>query len=482
MDNEIQSITPKNIVDAEPTKTFFMSMLTRDIALSDAILDLVDNCIDGVHRTKKDMQEDSGSFYSDFFCEITIDKNQFTLKDNCGGIPLDVAKNYAFKLGRDNQGSVDKDLETVGMYGIGMKRAIFKIGTEAEVISHHRDDTFKVTIPSNWVGVKGWYFEYSLLKEDEIKDIIKENGTLIKVTNIHPEISSQFGNESVFIKDLSVKIRQHYGYIIQQGFKIILNKEVISSLDLNILTDKGNNKKAIRPYIYTNKFDDIDVEIIIGFYRPPATQEELDDELVGEYAPSESNNAGITVICNDRIVLYCDKTYTTGWGDTPIPKYHTQFIGITGVVHFKSKNPISLPVTTTKRGLNESSAIYRSIKEKIKDGLKIYTSFTNNWKTPSPERITIFADTVKFNALAPGHTKSNLVSLAPLKNDKDGTALYQIPDLPKPTKIEKTDVTISFKREKIEVEAIRSYFFDGAKKSAGEIGAWCFDKIYAQVD
>jgi hypothetical protein len=139
-------------------------------------------------------------------------------------------------------------------------------------------------------------------------------------------------------------------------------------------------------------------------------------------------------------------------------------------------------VTTTKRGLNESSAIYRSIKGKIKDGLKIYTSFTNSWKTPSPERITIFADTVKFNALAPGHTKSDLVSLAPLKNDKDGTALYQIPDLPKPTKIEKTDVTISFKRERIEVEAIRSYFFDGAKKSAGEIGAWCFDKIYAQVD
>ena len=33
--------------EASPTKQFFVSMLTRDINLADAILDLVDNCLDG---------------------------------------------------------------------------------------------------------------------------------------------------------------------------------------------------------------------------------------------------------------------------------------------------------------------------------------------------------------------------------------------------------------------------------------------------
>lgn len=33
-----------------PTKQFFVSMLTRDISLDDAILDLVDNCLDGALR------------------------------------------------------------------------------------------------------------------------------------------------------------------------------------------------------------------------------------------------------------------------------------------------------------------------------------------------------------------------------------------------------------------------------------------------
>ena len=33
--------------EASPTKQFFVSMLTRDINLADAILDLLDNCLDG---------------------------------------------------------------------------------------------------------------------------------------------------------------------------------------------------------------------------------------------------------------------------------------------------------------------------------------------------------------------------------------------------------------------------------------------------
>ena len=33
-----------------PSKKFFVSMLTRDIDLADAILDLIDNCLDGAMR------------------------------------------------------------------------------------------------------------------------------------------------------------------------------------------------------------------------------------------------------------------------------------------------------------------------------------------------------------------------------------------------------------------------------------------------
>ena len=57
-----------------------------------------------------------------------------------------------------------------------------------------------------------------------------------------------------------------------------------------------------------------------------------------------------------------EKSHLTGWGESGIPKYHTQFIGIKGVVSFKSTNPKLLPTTTTKRGIDLSSEVYSQVK------------------------------------------------------------------------------------------------------------------------
>ena len=41
-------------VNANPTKEFFISMLTRDIDIKAAILELIDNSIDGAKRLRPD--------------------------------------------------------------------------------------------------------------------------------------------------------------------------------------------------------------------------------------------------------------------------------------------------------------------------------------------------------------------------------------------------------------------------------------------
>ncbi len=77
---------------ASPTKQFFVSMLTRDISLADAILDLLDNCLDGALRLADGKDVD----YAKHFVKIELTDDHFSIADNCGGIPRDVAKNYAF--------------------------------------------------------------------------------------------------------------------------------------------------------------------------------------------------------------------------------------------------------------------------------------------------------------------------------------------------------------------------------------------------
>jgi hypothetical protein len=83
------------VVNGTPTKEFFVEMLTRDIDLTDAILDLLDNCLDGVVRLKgpsvsSDHEAKMSVDYSGFHSYITITEDGFTIEDNCGGISKDM--------------------------------------------------------------------------------------------------------------------------------------------------------------------------------------------------------------------------------------------------------------------------------------------------------------------------------------------------------------------------------------------------------
>ena len=65
-------------VDASPVKSFFVSMLTRDIQLEEAILDLLDNCVDGILRSKGS----SGPRpYDGFKADITFGADSFSIHD-----------------------------------------------------------------------------------------------------------------------------------------------------------------------------------------------------------------------------------------------------------------------------------------------------------------------------------------------------------------------------------------------------------------
>ena len=46
-------MTDRIIADARPTKGLFLEMFVRDLSLEDCILDLVDNSIDSLTRSRK---------------------------------------------------------------------------------------------------------------------------------------------------------------------------------------------------------------------------------------------------------------------------------------------------------------------------------------------------------------------------------------------------------------------------------------------
>src|SRR4051794_10181785 len=91
----LESNLPDGAVRAGPTKAFFVSMITRDIELQPAIVDLVDNSVDGARRLRGEGSLDG------LRIDIRSSPEAFEILDNCGGIPFEIARNHAFRFGRD---------------------------------------------------------------------------------------------------------------------------------------------------------------------------------------------------------------------------------------------------------------------------------------------------------------------------------------------------------------------------------------------
>src|SRR4051794_23584283 len=87
----------EGLVDARPTKRFFVRMLVRDIELVPAIIDLIDNSVDGAKRIRGAGESPR---FEGLRVDLTIREDTFEIADNCGGISIELATQYAFRFGR----------------------------------------------------------------------------------------------------------------------------------------------------------------------------------------------------------------------------------------------------------------------------------------------------------------------------------------------------------------------------------------------
>ena len=244
-------------------------------------------------------------------------------------------------------------------------------------------------------------------------------------------------------------------------------REVINPANLDILFPKDlKQEEAIQPYAYKASVGNVEIELAVGFYRELASEFELDSD---RQIPRRKDNAGWTIICNDRVVLHRDKTSMTGWGMRNVPKYHPQFIAIGGVVRFSSNNSLELPLNTTKRGLDTSRSIYWQTLDRMMEGLKKFTDFTNQWKGQEPNTKHYFKEMVPTDA-----TKvAKAIPQEAWNKVRKSEGERFTPNLPK-LPPEKRKCRISFVRPKQEVEIVGEYLFDDTQATPAEIGNRCF--------
>lgn len=340
---------------AYPEKSLFLEMFTRDLSLEDCILDLADNSIDSLIRsrninvsealvpleTRVGAEGRTETSLEPASIDITWDEQRFQIKDNCGGISVENAQEEVFRFGHSSKAALGQ----LGVYGVGLKRAIFKIGNEITIESRTKDEGWimHIVVP-DWADKSDWKLPFEVLKgTGDEKDV----GTTIRIESFRPEVAERF-KSGAFEGHLKDMIARTYGLFLNRFVVVTLNGPKVEPSLVPLASSNEAN-------VAKEEFEDGEVKVTIYAGLEARSMD-------GKW---RAEDAGWYVACNGRLVVLADKTEKTGWGGGGLPTFVPKYRGFVGLVFFYSTNPLALPWTTTKQGLNQESLVFQRARGRM---------------------------------------------------------------------------------------------------------------------
>lgn len=365
------------LANAHPKKRFFIEMFTRDIPLLDCVLDLIDNCVDGLARTGHLQMHtvsneifgkpSSKSLHELDQAKISVEfsETHFKISDNCGGIDYNYALQDVFNFGH----STERSKEYLGVYGVGMKRALFKMGNCFEIESKTTKNGFKCSLDVlDWMSKDSTMDDWTIpLTPIAGEKTLKKAGTKIVVSSLKPEVAHLLSSPT-FELDLTKAISRVYAFLIGKHVRVSVNGRDVKPFSIPL----GEPLEGQTSYEEFNQ-GKVKVRIFATLTRTGDNEE----------SPTKANS-GWYVACNGRIILMSDTSEVTGWGVKPMPIWVPKYTSFIGLVFFESTDALELPWTTTKRSVNRESSVFRKALSRMAILARPILSFCNK-KYPSEE-------------------------------------------------------------------------------------------------
>lgn len=446
----------RNKIDGIPSKELFIDMLVKDLSLKDAIGDLVDNSVDAANNnaTKNDL--------SKFLINITFDDDHFSITDNAGGIEEDIARKSAFKLGKPKNFNFGK--HTIGQFGIGMKRAFFKLGEDISVESVALKSDFKLKISvSEWKDRPNdmdWSFKFDSVNTKNHS--LETTKTSIRITDLKPDVMKQFGDPQ-FLLDLKNEIRLEHLVAINKGLEIKINSRAKLTAPKITLISNSHFKPCYWSYAF---------------------QSGLKAEILAGISEDKGEDGGWYIFCNDRLVLGPDTTELTGWKGgrgragaegKELPKYHDQYFRFRGYVFFNADDSSNLPWTTSKTGIDKDSPAFSFVRTKMIELAKQVKPLMDDMKTER-ERDNPTEKRLLNNKVIEADANAVLdVSTILAKAQQYTSPTYKYPQKLLNPAPKKSDSRIAYTKPLKDVKKVMEYF---SVDTPSDAGSETFDYFY----
>jgi hypothetical protein len=281
-----------------PSKNL-IHMLYKDITVEKAVLEVIDTAIEYLlyNQERGIFTDKKGNI------RIQLSPDSFTMESNSGGPPKELVSSMQ-SFGQ----FIDKGAFRIGASGMGLKKAVFKIGQDIHFESDNGKEHLSLHIDKNWIASDNWGVEL---------EVTPSTGTLfhkIIISDLYPDIKKTF-EDQFFMYGLKQKVRTTYTHFIKKNIDIQINNELIEAYNFQLLSKPGR----IEPYYRTFKLNGIYVKIYAGFTKWKTA-------LYGWH-----------VFCNNRSIIQKDTTYRTGFDSIEdINNIYPEANIFLGVVFFNS--------------------------------------------------------------------------------------------------------------------------------------------------
>lgn len=344
----MSSVTQKQqvgLLDGKPEKRLYWSIIS-DYDVKTGICELIDNAIDIWMASKTPR--------SPLLVELNLDSERqlIQIKDTAGGVKLEDLRLLVAPGASRN----DPDAESIGIFGVGSKRAVVALAENTVIKTRHgKSESYQIDVTKEWLASDEWDIPHFEIPE------IDEGVTIIDLSLLRKSI------EESDIAFLIEHIGETYEWFLQiDGCRIKVNGQEVQPRSFDAWAyPAGFEPRRAAFTIDLKGHKKVGVEIIVGLIRDR-------DPFMDNY--------GVYFYCNNRLVVKELKTREVGYfvsSEAGVP--HPDASLCRAIVRINGAAKL-MPWTSNKSGVNFGHPSFQAIRPTLIQLVSHFSSLSRRLK------------------------------------------------------------------------------------------------------
>lgn len=333
-------------IDATPEKRLFLSII-NDYELKNSLCELIDNAIDtwAIYGKVKPLLVD---------ITLDVERQTIAITDNAGGVRREDLRLLISPGGSKN----DPEMQSIGIFGVGSKRAVVALAEHISIKTHHEDNkTYQVDISNDWLASHEW----------EMPAYEIDDGPIGVTSIVMSLLRRPMTDDDV--ESLRIHLGKIYSNFIRRGIAISVNGEPIFPVRFDVWAFPPKNEPRSISFEVTVEDALILVEITCG--------------LILDRDP-ESENYGVYFYCNERGIANEVKTRDVGYyisGEAGVP--HPDASLCRAIVEITGPAKL-MPWNSSKSAINFNHPVFLALRPTLLRLISHFSSLSrrlkNDWQ------------------------------------------------------------------------------------------------------